>query len=245
LANRPRNFAAKIDASPAPAWNLPRIGALPFDWRINAVRLRYRLAPVRQPDHINYFFEGRSSERVRGEIAMTRSTEETRNRFDAMSVPGLSSRAQDAVNAALEAMSNWRSEAAESSEKNMKRVIGKMAAAAAELGWPEQIVDTARTQLQNLTEMQIKAMDQIVDAWEEQLKLPNASSTSSSAMLNKMKSPSGSPGAWPGGDAFQMGVTSPLQYWMTFAGQWQKAWTDMMTTWAKAGRFDQEGTRRH
>src|SRR5689334_1171888 len=124
---------------------------------------------------------------------MSRTTDESRNRFDAMSVPGLSSRAQDAVNAALEAMSNWRSEAAESSEKNMKRVIGKMAAAAAELGWPEQIVDTARTQLQNLTEMQVKTMDQIVDAWEEQLKLP----ASSSAMLNKMKSPSGSPGAWP------------------------------------------------
>jgi len=175
---------------------------------------------------------------------MTRSAEETRNRFDSVSVPGLSSRAQDAVNAALEAMSNWRSEAAENSEKNMKRVIGKMATAAAELGWPEQIVDTARTQLQNMTEMQIKTMDQIVDAWEEQLKLPNAASPS--AMMNKMKSASGSPGGWPGGDVFQMGVTSPLQFWMTFAGQWQKAWTDMMTTWAKAGRsFDQEGTRRH
>ena len=175
---------------------------------------------------------------------MTRSAEGTRNRFESMSIPGLSSRAQDAVNAALEAMSNWRSEAAESSEKNMKRVISKMAAAAAELGWPEQIVDTARTQLQNLTEMQIKTMDQIVDAWEEQLKLPNASSPS--AMLNKMKSASGPLGSWPGGDAFQMGVTSPLQFWMTFAGQWQKAWTDMMTTWAKAGRsFDQESARRH
>jgi hypothetical protein len=140
-------------------------------------------------------------------------------------------------------MSSWRSEATESSEKNMKRVIGKMAAAAAELGWPEQIVDTARTQLQNLAEMQIKTMDQIVDAWEEQLKLPNAASPS--AMLNKLKSASGLPGGWPGGDAFQIGVTNPLQFWMTFAGQWQKAWTDMMTTWTKAGRSDQEGTRRH
>jgi hypothetical protein len=175
---------------------------------------------------------------------MTRSADEARNRFDSMSVPALSSRAQDAVNAALEAMSNWRSEAAESSEKNMKRVISKMSAAATELGWPEQIVDTARTQLQNLTEMQIKTMDQIVDAWEEQLKLPNTSSPS--AMLNKMKSASGPLGSWPGGDAFQMGVTSPLQFWMTFAGQWQKAWTDMMTTWTKAGRsFDQESARRH
>jgi ribonuclease D len=175
---------------------------------------------------------------------MNRSTDETRNRFDAESVPGLSSRAQDAVNAALEAMSNWRSEAAENNEKNIKRVIGKMAAAAAALGWPEQIVDTARTQLQNLAEMQIKTMDQMVDAWEEQLKLQNPASPS--AMLSKMKSSAASPGSWPGGDAFQMGMTSPLQFWMNFAGQWQKACTDMMTTWARAGKSsDNEGGRRH
>ena len=175
---------------------------------------------------------------------MTRTTEETRNRFGTASVPGLSNRAQDAMNAALEAMLNWRSEAAENSEKNIKRVIDKMAAAAAEIGWPEQIVDTTRTQLQNLAEMQIKTMDQMVDAWEEQLKLPNPASPS--AMLNKLKSSSDSPGSWPAADAFQVGVTTPLQFWMTFAGQWQKAWTDMMTTWAKAGKSsEREGERRH
>ena len=172
---------------------------------------------------------------------MNRSTDETRNRFDSVSVPGLSGRAQDAVNAALEAMSNWRSEVAENSEKNIKRVIGKMATAAAELGWPDQIVDTARTQLQNLAEMQIKTMDQMMDAWEEQLKMPNASP---SAMANKLKS---APlGAWPGADAFQVGMTTPLQFWMTFAGQWQKAWTDMMTTWTKAGKSSgHDDPRRH
>ena len=174
---------------------------------------------------------------------MTRTTDETRNRFETMSVPGLSSRAQDAVSAALEAMSNWRSEAAENSEKNIRRVIGKIAAAAAELGWPEQIVDASRTQLQNLAEMQIKTMDQMMDAWEEQLKLPNPASPS--AMLNKLKSSAGSAGSWPA-DAFQVGVTTPLQFWMTFAGQWQKAWTDMMATLTKAGKsLEREGERRH
>ena len=175
---------------------------------------------------------------------MTRTTDATRNRFESVSVPGLSNRAQDAVNAALEAMSDWRSEVAENSEKNIKRVINKMAEAAEELGWPEQIVDTARTQLQNLTEMQIKTMDQMVNAWEEQLKLPNPASPS--AMLDKLKSSSGTPGSWPGVDAFQVGVTTPLQFWMSFAGQWQKAWTGMMTSWAKAGKSsDEEGGRRH
>jgi hypothetical protein len=175
---------------------------------------------------------------------MTRSTEGTRNRFESVSIPGLSSRAQDAVNAALEAMSDWRSEAAESSEKNIRRVINKMAAAAEELGWPQQIVDTARTQLQNLAEMQMKTMDQMVDAWEEQLKQPNPASPA--GLLNKLKSSSGTPGSSSGADAFQVGVTSPLQFWMGFAGQWQRAWTDMMTTWTKTAKSsDDEGGRRH
>jgi hypothetical protein len=175
---------------------------------------------------------------------MTRSTEGTRNRFEAVSIPGLSNRAQDAVNAALEAMSDWRSEAAENSEKNIKRVINRMAAAAEELGWPEQIVDTARAQLHNLAEMQIKTMDQMVDAWQEQLKLPNP--TSPTAMLNKLKASAGTPGSAPGADAFQVGMTTPLQFWMSFAGQWQKAWTDMMTNWTKTGKSsDDDGGRRH
>src|SRR5215510_6653671 len=88
--------------------------------------------------------------------------------FNPMSVTGLSNEARDGVNAALKAMSTWRSEIADTNEKNGKRVIEKMAAAAAALGWPEQVVDAARTQLQSIAEMQIKAMDQLMDAWEEQ-----------------------------------------------------------------------------
>src|SRR5215510_4473980 len=178
---------------------------------------------------------------------MTQSTDSANHRFDPMAIPGLSRRAREAVNGAFEAISNWRSELADNNEKHIKRVIEKMATAAAELGWPEQVVDAARTQLQNLTEMQIKTMDQMMDAWEEQLKLPDHAAPS--AMLNKMKSSSspGSLGSWPA-DAFQMGVTTPLQLWMTFAGQWQKSWADMITTWTKAGgksSDNNEGSRRH
>jgi ribonuclease D len=173
---------------------------------------------------------------------MTQSTDATNHRFDPMAIPGLSRRARETVNAAFEAMSDWRSELADNNEKNIKRVIEKMAAAAAELGWPEQVVDAARTQLQNLTEMQIKTMDQMMAAWEAQLTLPDPATPS--AALNKMKSASGSPGSWPA-DAFQMGVTTPFQFWMSFAGQWQKSWTDMMTSWTKGERSsDNKGGRR-
>ena len=51
--------------------------------------------------------------------------------------------------------------------------MDKMAAAALALGWPEQIVDAARSQLQSIADMQIKTMDQLMDAWEQQIELPS------------------------------------------------------------------------
>ena len=54
--------------------------------------------------------------------------------FNPMSVPGLTQEARDGVNAALKAMSTWRNEIADTNKKNGKRVIEKMAEAAATLG---------------------------------------------------------------------------------------------------------------
>jgi hypothetical protein len=65
--------------------------------------------------------------------------------FNSVSSPGLTNEAREAVNAALKAMSTWRNEIADTSEKNGKRVFEKMAEAAEAVGWPEQIVDGART----------------------------------------------------------------------------------------------------
>ena len=165
--------------------------------------------------------------------------EVTPRSFNPMSIPGLSNRARDAVNAAFDAMSSWRNETADSSEKHSKQVIEKMAAAAAALGWPEQIVDAARMQMQGITEMQIKTIDHMMDAWEEQLKLPNPMTASPSAMLSKLKSLPGfgATGSWPGAAAFQQAATNPMQLWMQFAQQWQKSWTDAMSYWEKAGKL--------
>ena len=155
---------------------------------------------------------------------------EPRN-FKPMAVPGLKKEAWDAVNAALKAMSSWRKDIIDTSEYNGKRVIEKIAAAAAELGWPEQIVDAARVQMQSIAEMQIHVMD----AWEEQLKLPNPTAASPSAMLSKLGLRLA--GTWPSVEAFQKAAMNPLQFWMQFAAQWQKSWADTMTFWAALGSF--------
>jgi ribonuclease D len=158
--------------------------------------------------------------------------------FSPKSIPGLSNEAREAVNAALRAMSAWRNEVADTSEKNGKRVVEKMATAAVALGWPEQIVNTIRTQLQSAADMQIKTMDRMMDAWEEQIKLPSPMTASPSAMLSKLKSLPGldQAGGWPSAEALQKAAMNPLQLWMQLAEQSQRSMADMMSFWSKSGR---------
>ena len=145
--------------------------------------------------------------------------------FNPMSVSGLTKEARDGVNAALKSMSDWRNELADTNKRNGKRVLEQMAAAASALGWPEQVVDAARTQLLSIAEIQIKTMDQLMDAWEEQIKLPNPMSASPSAMLSKLSS-------LPGLGSTQA-PANPIQLWMQFAEQWQRTWTDAIGAWGK------------
>ena len=146
--------------------------------------------------------------------------------FNSMSVPGLSDEARQAVNAAFDAMSAWRIDTAKSNEKNSEQLIEKMAEAARALGWPEQIVDGTRGQLQSITKMQIQMMDDMMDVWEEQIKSPNPM-TAPSAMLSKLKSLPGVPaGTWSNADAFAGAAMNPMQFWVQWAEQCQKAWAD-------------------
>jgi hypothetical protein len=144
--------------------------------------------------------------------------------FNPMSVPGLSDEARQAVNATFDAMSAWRVETLKNNEKNSDEVIEKMAAAARALGWPEQIVDATRAQLHSITKMQIQMIDQMMDICEEQIKSPNPM-TASSAMLSRLKA---LPGALPAGTWVNAEAMNPMQFWVQFAEQWQKAWTDAM-----------------
>lgn len=113
--------------------------------------------------------------------------------------------------------------------KTLKRVIDKVAAAAEALGWPEEIADTVRTQMQSITKMQSQMMDQMISAWEEQMESPS----SPSLILSKLKSlPTLPAGSWPG-VASQM--TNPFEASIQIAQQWQKTWMEAMAPWMKAG----------
>ena len=156
----------------------------------------------------------------------SKSAEGTPRTFDSTLAAGLPDEARKAVKIAFDAMSTWRTQIV-NNEKNIEAVIDKIAAGAKALGWPQEIVDATRAQIETMNEMQLQLMDQVMDAWEEQIKSPN----SSSAMLSRLKSVSSfSPGAWPGAGTSQM---NPFGLYMQVAQQWQKAWTDAMAPWMK------------
>ena len=152
--------------------------------------------------------------------------ETTQRKFNWKSARGLSDDARQAVDAAFDAMSTWHREAA----KGIEQVTEKMATAAQALGWPEQVVDATRTQIESITKMQLQTMDHIMDTWEEQIKSPNPS-----AMLSKLNSlPSFGPaGSWLNASGAPMASLNPMQFYAQFAQQWQKACTDAMAFWGK------------
>jgi hypothetical protein len=166
-----------------------------------------------------------------------RFTEATPRAFNPMLASELSEEARKAVKAAFDALSAWRAEMVKSSEKNGEQVIDKMAAAAQALGWPEQIVDITRAQIESIAKLQVQAMDHVMDAWEEQISSPAPMASSFSEVLSKLKPlPGVSPlGGWPDMGSLQKAAANPMQLWMDAASQWQKGWADAMALWMKAG----------
>ena len=82
--------------------------------------------------------------------------------------------AKKAYSAAIDALSGWRSELADVAERNSSTVFDKMGAAAKTMGWPSEMVEMTKNQMQQGTKMQMQMMDQVMDLWEQQLKTPGA-----------------------------------------------------------------------
>jgi hypothetical protein len=137
--------------------------------------------------------------------------------FNSMSVPGLSDEARQAVNAAFDAMSAWRIDTA--NEKNSEQLIEKMPEAARALGWPEQIVDVTRVQLQSIAKMQIQMMDHMMWMFggANQITKPDDRPVGDAI---EAKIPAGVPaGTWPNADALAATAMNPMQFWV----QWGNA----------------------
>ena len=148
--------------------------------------------------------------------------------------------ARKSVMQAFDAMSKWRSELANMTEKNSNAVFDKMSEAAEALGWPTDFVELSRRQMQNASKLQLQAVDQVMEVWEKQVK-----SIGTPGRFSNFPGFSGFGGApcrpgsfttamFPGMPDFGANAANPIQFWMQAAEMWQKGWQQAMSTWIDA-----------
>lgn len=159
-----------------------------------------------------------------------------------LSGASLSEGARKALEAAIDALTGWRAETAESYAKNSELVFGKMSAAAKAMGWPSDFVDAIRQQMLQASKIQLQAMDQIMDAWEQQMK----------AQGTGFPTAWGAPrydgiGEFPAmsdfsNDMSRLGMMNPILFWMQAADMWQKNWNEGLRSWTDMQRSALERT---
>jgi hypothetical protein len=168
---------------------------------------------------------------------MSPSTSNPRSSKPSLVGAGLSEEARRAMNAAFDALSEWRNELTGVTERNASTVFDKMASAAKALGWPSEFVDMTRQQMTQASRMQLQMLDQVMDIWEQQMKSPG-SNISLPDMTKLAPLPFG--GSMPGWAGFgsqmpgfdmQGMAGNPMQFWLQAADMWQKSWQQAFAAW--------------
>jgi hypothetical protein len=165
-------------------------------------------------------------------------SKDERTGFDVATLKNIDGETRKALNAAFDAMSEWRDEMTASTERYSNRVFEKMGAAARALGWPDEIITTTKEQMLQASRLQSQMIDQVMDAWQAQLKSSNPFELQHS-VLSQMTGSSMFPGMMPGlGMDMSKGLagmstlaTTPVQFWMQTAEMWQRSWAQAMQLW--------------
>ncbi len=127
--------------------------------------------------------------------------------------------AREAIEAVFDALSKWRDELGESTERYSETVLDKMADAAEALGWPKELVDASHEHFVQASKAQMQTIDQLMDAWKKQLTSPAADQF----MAQLRAFPTSGFGAIP--------VSSPFDFWMRTAETWQRNWQSALSMW--------------
>ncbi len=155
---------------------------------------------------------------------------------------GLTDDARKAASNAFDALAQWRDEMAKANENYSQKVFDQMAEAGRAMGWPENMIDGARTQMQEASRMQLQMMDQLMDAWSKQIKSPDMTMPSPNDFMEQMKKfqqmgPGGMAGmpGMPGMGAMPGMAMAPFQMWMQAAEMWQRNMASAMSMWTNMG----------
>lgn len=138
---------------------------------------------------------------------------------------------REAVNDFFDALSKWRDEVASSTERYSETVLDKMVAAATAMGWPKEVVEASRVHLVQASKMQTHMIDQLMNAWQAQVKVPTPNQ-----FIAQLQPYSGI------GSGQSSGI-APVQLWMEAAQIWQRNWVSAFSMWTGTGNRAQQSTR--
>jgi hypothetical protein len=141
---------------------------------------------------------------------------------DLRTLTSLSNEARQALTAAFDAMSDWREETSAANERCLPKLLDQITAVQRAMSWPDDWNAGAREHLLKASKMQTQMIDQIMDAWEQQLKSP--ARLQGAAML-PMPALSASGSNDPMADMMRFWEMFPaFKLWMQAAEQWQRQW---------------------
>jgi hypothetical protein len=143
----------------------------------------------------------------------------------------LNSDARQALTSAFEALEEWRDEVSSVNERHLAKVLDQVAASQRAMGWPDQFTTAAREHLTTASKTQTYMIDQVMDAWEHQLK----SSIAPSILPDRFKLPalpySGSALMDPMSEMMRLQelALAPFKLWIQTAEMWQRNWAGAIT----------------
>jgi hypothetical protein len=147
---------------------------------------------------------------------------------DSAVTQNLDARAPEAGNAFFDPLTEWRDEVAASTERYSETVLDKMVTAATAMGWPQELVEASRMHLVQASKMQMQLINQLMDAWQTQIKSPMPSQFA--AHLRPFS------GMGFGQSYERSGpANGPFQFWMKAAETWQHNWVSAFSMWANQG----------
>ena len=142
---------------------------------------------------------------------------------DLRTLESLSNEARQALTTAFDAMSDWKDETSAANDRCLPKLLDQMTAIQRSMGWPAHWNAAAREHLLKASKMQTQIIDQIMDAWEQQLKSPGR--LQGAAMLPMPGlSASGSNDPMSEIIRFWQTMCPPFKLWMQAAEHWQRQW---------------------
>jgi hypothetical protein len=158
---------------------------------------------------------------------------------DIRNLTSLSSEARQAASSTLEALANWREETSAANERCVRKVIDQMAAAQRAMGWPPHVTSATRDNLLKTAKMQTQMIEQIMEAWERQLKSSSIPASLPQGFMFDAPGFSSSSGT----EMMQFAAMplAPFKLWMEAAEMWQRNW--MQAVSAMSGMAEQSSQR--